>query len=284
MIAFMTESSNANTVAMPPEAPLIRLIEIMARLRDPEFGCPWDIVQTFRSIAPYTIEEAYEVADAISRNDFADLKEELGDLLLQVVFHARMAEELGEFSFADVAAAISDKMERRHPHVFGDDKTINDPSGQTTAWEAQKEEERRSKANRNGKTASLLDGIATNLPSVTRALKLQKRAATIGFDWDNIDPVLEKIDEELHELRSEVSRNGSKEDLEAELGDLMFAVVNLARHLALDPESALRRTNDKFEQRFKFIERSLENAGMDLADASLTDLEHRWQEAKKTEL
>ncbi|MBB3065650.1 nucleoside triphosphate pyrophosphohydrolase [Limibacillus halophilus] len=280
----MTESPNANMPAISPEATLARLINIMARLRNPESGCPWDIAQTFRSIAPYTVEEAYEVADAISRNDISDLKEELGDLLLQVVFHARMAEELGEFSFADVATAISDKMERRHPHVFGDDKTINDSSGQTMAWEAQKEEERRTKADRNGKASSLLDGIATNLPSVTRALKLQKRAATIGFDWDNLDPVLEKIDEELHELRTELSRNGSKDHLEAELGDLMFAVVNLARHLALDPESALRRTNEKFEQRFKFIERSLENAGMRLADASLTDLENRWQEAKKTEL
>ncbi|WP_354506675.1 nucleoside triphosphate pyrophosphohydrolase [Limibacillus sp. MBR-115] len=269
--------------AISPEATLARLINIMARLRNPESGCPWDMAQTFRSIAPYTVEEAYEVADAISRNDISDLKEELGDLLLQVVFHARMAEELGEFSFADVATAISDKMERRHPHVFGDDKTINDPSGQTTAWEAHKEEERRSKANRNGETTSLLDGIATNLPSVTRALKLQKRAATIGFDWDNLDPVLEKIDEELHELRTELSRNGPKDHLEAELGDLMFAVVNLARHLGLDPESALRRTNEKFERRFKFIERSLENSGMGLADASLTDLENRWQEAKKTE-
>lgn len=277
----MTETHDSRPKQATPEASLTRLIGIMAKLRDPETGCPWDQVQDFRSIAPYTIEEAYEVADAIERNDINDLKEELGDLLLQVVFHTRMAEELDAFTFFDVATAISDKMVRRHPHVFDQESNPQESGGQTKAWEAQKEQERRLKAQKAGTTTSVLDGIARNIPSITRAFKLQKRAATVGFDWDNLDPVLDKIDEELGELRAEITSNATKDALEAELGDLLFSVVNLARHLALDPDRALRRTNDKFEHRFKNVEHSLEVDGLAPADASLLELEERWQEAKK---
>ena len=204
---------------------ITRLIEVMARLRDPEHGCPWDVRQTFRTIAPYTIEEAYEVADAIEQADMEALKEELGDLLLQVVFHARMAEEEGRFDFDGVAAAISDKMVRRHPHVFGEDE-IAGAEAQTRAWEAHKAAERDAKAAADGRRPSVLDGIAVGLPALTRALKLQRRAARVGFDWSTAAPILDKIAEEIAELRREIETGAAPDRVEDEVGDLLFAVAN----------------------------------------------------------
>ena len=259
-----------------------RLLEIMARLRDPEHGCPWDVEQTFATIAPYTIEEAYEVADAIEQADMGALKEELGDLLLQVVFHARMAEESGQFDFGDVAAAISDKMVRRHPHVFGQE-SVDGVEAQSQAWETQKAAERTEKAAARGARASVLDGVAAGLPALTRALKLQKRAARVGFDWAEAAPILDKIAEEIAELRAEIDNGAAPERVEDELGDLLFAVVNLARRLETDPEAALRHTNAKFERRFHHIERHFAARDADLADVSLDDMEAAWQDAKATE-
>jgi MazG family protein len=228
-----------------PKEPLSRLLAVMAWLRHREHGCPWDIDQTFRTIAPYTIEEAYEVADAIERNDMAALKEELGDLLLQVVYHAQMASEARAFSFDDVAAAIADKMVDRHPHVFGDLK-IADADAQTVSWEARKAAER-AKKNGSAESAGALDGVARALPALLRAEKIQKRAARVGFDWTTIGPVIDKIEEELGELRHELAA-GQKDQARVadELGDVLFAVANLAGHCKVDPKAALRSTNYTF--------------------------------------
>ena len=256
-----------------------RLLGIMARLRDPETGCPWDVEQSFKTIAPYTIEEAYEVAEAIETNDMAALKDELGDLLLQVVYHARMAEEDGAFDFAAVAAAISDKMVRRHPHVFGD-QSVAGSAAQTRAWEETKAAERAERAGANNATHSALDGVTVGLPALTRSGKLQKRAARVGFDWPEAAQVFDKIDEELSEIKHEIDNGGGPERLEDEIGDLLFAVVNLARHLDVDPEAALRHSNAKFERRFRAMEAAILAAGRKLEDTPLDDLEAAWQAAK----
>jgi ATP diphosphatase len=253
----------------------------MAWLRDREHGCPWDIDQTFRTIAPYTIEEAYEVADAIERDDMPALKEELGDLLLQVVYHAQMASEAKAFDFDDVARAIADKMVDRHPHVFGD-LDVADAEAQTVSWEARKAAERARKPSQTGSSDGALDGVARALPALLRAEKLQKRAARVGFDWREIDPVVDKIQEELVELRTElVARQVDAQCVSDELGDVLFAVANLARHCKVDPEAALRATNDKFERRFRHIERRLAEQGRRPAEATLEEMEALWQEAKK---
>jgi MazG family protein len=257
-----------------------RLIEIMARLRAPEGGCPWDLEQIFATIAPYTVEEAYEVADAIQRGDMSDLRDELGDLLLQVVFHARMAEELDAFAFDDVAKAIADKMIRRHPHVFGD-AAERDVDTQTASWEATKAAERAEKAKRG--SASALDGVALALPALMRADKLQRRAARVGFDWPEARQVLDKIDEEIGELRAELDSGAKHDAVEDEVGDLLFALANLARHLKVDPEAALRRCNAKFERRFRAIEASLAAEGRRPENASLEEMEALWQRAKQAE-
>lgn len=258
---------------------LDRLIEVMARLRDPEGGCPWDLEQDFKSIAPYTIEEAYEVAEAIDREDMAALRDELGDLLLQVVFHARMAEEKGAFAFEDVAAAIVGKMIRRHPHVFSGE-TIEGAAAQTAAWEDQKAAEREIKAAAEGRPASVLDGVSVALPGLTRAVKLGRRAARVGFDWPETDPVIEKVNEELDELKAEIADGAPAERLEDEMGDLLFSLANLARHLGIEPEAAVRRANRKFEDRFHHVERRLREAGTAPQDASLDEMERLWAEAK----
>ncbi len=264
------------------ETPTInRLLSIMARLRDPQNGCPWDVKQSFATIAPYTIEEAYEVADAIEQGDMQALKDELGDLLLQVVFHARMAEEDGHFSFADVAEAISDKMVSRHPHVFGDHKA-DTPDEVKVTWEDQKARERAAKAaaRGNGETASALDGVTAALPALLRAEKLQKRAARVGFDWPTVAPVFEKIEEEVGEIREVIDEGGDPDKLEDEVGDLLFAAVNLSRHLGVDPEAALRRSNAKFERRFRAMETLLAADGQKADDQSLDALEALWQAVK----
>ena len=252
------------------------LLGIMERLRDPNNGCPWDREQTFATIAPYTIEEAYEVADAIQRDDLVALRDELGDLLLQVVFHARIAEEAGAFAFDDVAAAIAEKMVARHPHVFGD-ASIADAEAQSVAWEERKARERAAKA--EGGVVSALDGVAAALPALTRALKLQNRAARVGFDWPDVEPVYAKIAEELDELRA---ARGPAEVAE-EYGDMLFAVANLARHLKLDPETALRAANAKFERRFKAVEDKLRAAGKAPGQSSLAEMDALWDQTKAEE-
>ena len=256
---------------------IARLIQVMARLRAPDGGCPWDLEQTFETIAPYTIEEAYEVAEAIRQDDMTALKEELGDLLLQVVYHARMAEEQGAFDFDAVAGAIADKMIRRHPHVFGQSQ-VADATAQSASWEALKAEERAAKAAAEGRHASVLDGVGVGFPALTRAEKLQKRAARVGFDWPAAAPVFAKIEEELAEVREVMAEGGDRKRLEDEVGDLLFATANLARHLKLDPETALRRANDKFEGRFMAVEASFPE-GLD--GVSLEQMETAWQKAKK---
>jgi ATP diphosphatase len=253
------------------------LLNVMARLRDPARGCPWDMEQTFRTIAPYTIEEAYEVAEAIERDDMAALEDELGDLLFQVVFHARMAEEAGSFAFDDVARGVVDKMVRRHPHVFGD-KQVSDATAQTVHWEDLKAHER-AKATTEG-AVSALDGLALGLPALLRALKLQKRAARVGFDWPSTLEVFEKCAEEIAELQHEIESNGNAERLTDEIGDLLFVLVNLARHLEVDPEGALRHANAKFERRFRAVERAFDH---DLDGVSLDRMEAAWQRAKEDE-
>ena len=262
---------------------MLRLIEVMARLRDPATGCPWDIEQNFETIAPYTIEEAYEVADAIERGDKEALRDELGDLLLQVVYHARMAEEDGDFDFAAVADAISDKMLRRHPHVFGAEE-VESAAAQTRAWEDHKAAERQAKAAENGDgRASVLDGVALGLPALSRAIKLQRRAARVGFDWPDILPVLDKIEEEIAELKQEIRDGSPPERVTDELGDLFFVLANLARHLDSDPEAALRHANAKFTRRFQAIEARFAAAGRELSEASLAEMEAVWQDVKKAE-
>ncbi|MBL0898470.1 MAG: nucleoside triphosphate pyrophosphohydrolase [Reyranella sp.] len=262
-----------------PREPLARLLAVMAWLRDRQHGCPWDIDQTFKTIAPYTIEEAYEVADAIERDDMPALKEELGDLLLQVVYHAQMASEAKAFGFDDVAATIADKMVDRHPHVFGD-LDIKTADAQTISWEARKAAERAAKRSA-AEPAGTLDGVARALPALMRAEKLQKRAARVGFDWAATGPVIDKIEEELGELRAELEAGKVDRDrLADELGDVLFAVANLARHCKVDPEAALRATNDKFEKRFRYIEKRLGEQGRKPTDAALEEMEVLWQQAK----
>lgn len=258
------------------DAGLPRLLAIMARLRDPERGCPWDIEQTFASIAPYTIEEAYEVAEAIAEDDMGELRFELGDLLLQVVFHARMAEERGAFDFDDVARAISDKMLRRHPHVFGAESRDKSAEQQTRDWEAIKAAERAGKAH---KQPSALDGVAAGLPALTRAVKLQNRAARVGFDWPDATSVLDKIAEETRELVEATDPDHAAE----EYGDLMFVMANLARHLGIDPEAALRAANAKFTRRFTAVEAALDAGGSSPAQSDLAEMDALWDAAKAAE-
>jgi len=251
---------------------MLQLLDIMQRLRDPQNGCPWDVKQDFSTIAPYTIEEAYEVADAIARHDMADLKDELGDLLFQVVFHAQMASEQGSFDFDDVHQAVCDKMLRRHPHVFAD-LEIRDAAHQKQVWEDYKSEERKQKGEHG-----LMDGIPVGMAELQRAVKLQKRARKVGFDWPSAAPVLEKIDEEMSELRAAISA-ADRDAMEDELGDLLFAAVNLARHLDIDPAGALRRSNAKFERRFRVMEEAAGGpAGLETLD--LEQMEMLWQKAK----
>ncbi len=258
----------------PDFEPIHRLLEVMARLRDPSGGCPWDKEQTFATIAPYTVEEAYEVADAIERGDLADLKDELGDLLLQVVFHARMAQEQGAFDFNDVATAIVDKMIRRHPHVFAE-QTFKDLSEQTAAWDAIKAQERAGK----NRASSLLDDVPTGLPGMTRAVKLTKRAARVGFDWPSTQEVLSKLREELAELEAEIEAN-DPEKVREELGDLLFVCANLARKLDVDPEDAVRAANAKFARRFAYIERALAARGSSPERSNLAEMDGLWNEVR----
>ncbi|HEX2559920.1 nucleoside triphosphate pyrophosphohydrolase [Phenylobacterium sp.] len=260
--------------APPSERPIDRLLAIMARLRDPTDGCAWDLEQTFATIAPYTVEEAYEVADAIERGDLKDLKEELGDLLLQVVFHSRMAEEQGAFAFDDVADAISEKMIRRHPHVFGEAQ-VRTSAEQTAAWEEVKAAEREKK----GRAESLLDEVPTGLPALTRAVKLTGRAARVGFDWPNAEHVIGKLHEELGELQAEIAA-GDKAKMRDELGDILFVVANLARKLDLEPEDALRSSNAKFARRFRYIELRLKERGKTPAQSDLAEMDALWDEIR----
>ncbi|GAA3073580.1 nucleoside triphosphate pyrophosphohydrolase [Rhizobium viscosum] len=273
---------------MEPSKDISRLIEIMAALRDPESGCPWDIEQDFESIKPYTLEEAYEVADAIERKDMDDLCDELGDLLLQVVFHARMAEEAGEFSFGDVVEAITRKMIRRHPHVFAR-SDADTPDAVKKQWDEIKQAEKRERAERRARRgmtedfkAGFLGSVQRSFPALTEALKLQERAAKVGFDWSAPEPILDKIEEEVDELRVAL-REGDKSKVSDELGDLIFAVVNIGRHVKADPEQALRGTNTKFRRRFNHIETVLDAEGESLEAASLERMEEIWQAAKAIE-
>jgi nucleoside triphosphate diphosphatase len=265
---------------MSPSRDIIRLIEIMAALRAPGTGCPWDLEQNFATIAPYTIEEAYEVADAIARGDLDDLRDELGDLLLQVVFHARMAQEQGAFEFGDVVQAITEKLLRRHPHVFGDAGGLT-PEGVKGLWERIKAEER-SQKNATAGSEGALAGVPAALPALTRALKLQAKAGKVGFDWNDPLAVLAKIREEADEIEADLT-HGRRAAAAAEVGDLLFAVVNLARHLDADPEATLRATNRKFEQRFASIERALAERGKTPQEATLEEMDRLWNEAKAAE-
>ncbi|MES5048560.1 nucleoside triphosphate pyrophosphohydrolase [Rhizobium nepotum] len=265
-----------------------RLIEIMEALRQPETGCPWDVVQTFETIKPYTIEEAYEVADAIERKDMDDLCDELGDLLLQVVFHARIAEERGEFAFGDVVEAVTSKMIRRHPHVFAV-SAADTPESVKLQWDQIKAAEKRERAARRAQRgitedfkAGFLGGVQRSQPALTEALKLQEQAARVGFDWSDPAPILDKIEEEIAELR-EALAEGKPEKVSDELGDLIFALVNIGRHVKADPEDALRGTNTKFRRRFNHIETSLTENGETLEEASLERMEDLWQAAKRIE-
>ena len=260
-----------------PSKGMLRLQEIMRALRDPEGGCPWDIEQNFSSIAPYTVEEAYEVADAIERENWDDLKNELGDLLLQTVYHTQMAEEENLFNFNDVVNKISEKMIKRHPHVFGSSKQNKTSDQQIKDWEAIKADER-VKKNQTG----ILDDVAINLPALVRSFKLQKRAARVGFDWPTISKVLKKVEEETKEL-VEAKEFESQERIKEEFGDLMFSIVNLGRHLKVDPEEALKKANKKFITRFKFIEDEIKSQGRNLEDTSLEEMEQLWQSAKNTD-
>jgi len=258
-------------------SPVDRLNAIMARLRDPVGGCPWDVEQTFQTIAPYTLEEAYEVADAIERGDWDELKSELGDLLFQVVFHARMAEEQGLFAFDDVANAIADKLERRHPHVFGDEAAKADGAAQKARWEDIKAAERMAKAQHG-----VLDDVPVGLPALARAAKLTKRAARVGFDWPSTAEVLDKLDEEVAELKAEITA-GDLDKARGELGDLLFVMANLARKLGVEPEDALRGTNAKFVRRFGFIEAELAKDGRTPEQSDLAEMDGLWNAAKSGE-
>jgi nucleoside triphosphate diphosphatase len=267
---------------MKPSRDMAALIQIMAALRTPGSGCPWDLEQSFATIAPYTIEEAYEVADAISRGDLEHLREELGDLLLQVVFHARMAEESGAFDFGDVVLGLTEKLLRRHPHVFGEARGLS-PEAVKELWEGIKAVEKaaRGSARPAGRDGTLA-GVPVALPALTRALKLQGKAGGVGFDWNDPRAVLVKIREEADEIEAEIAR-GRHADAGREVGDLLFAVVNLARHLGIDPEAALRATNAKFERRFAAIEHTLAARGKSPKDASLAEMDALWDEAKAAE-
>ena len=268
---------------MTPSRDISRLIEIMAALRTPVTGCPWDLEQNFATIAPYTIEEAYEVVDAIDRGDLDDLREELGDLLLQVVFHAQMASEQNAFAFGDVVEAITRKMIRRHPHVFADKDGNLASSHVKEVWDRIKAEEKAERAaHRPPEHKSRLASVKAGQPALTRAMELQRKASTVGFDWNDPRAVLHKIREEADEIEAALDR-GDVEELAAETGDLLFALVNLARHVGADPESALRGTNAKFERRFAYIERALAAKGRSLEDASLDEMDALWNEAKGAE-
>jgi ATP diphosphatase len=269
---------------MTPSRDIQRLLEIMAALRTPGIGCPWDLEQNFSTIAPYTIEEAYEVADAIARHDLHDLRDELGDLLLQVVFHARMAAEQNAFDFGDVVQSITEKLVRRHPHVFG---AVDRMAADAVAglWDRIKAEEQAERAARRGVSEGregALAGVPATLPGLTRALKLQEKAGKVGFDWNDPLAVLAKIREEADEIEAEIA-SGERDRAGAEVGDLLFAVVNLARHLKIDPEAALRATNLKFERRFAMIEKALAERGKSPAEASLAEMDAIWNAAKAAE-
>ncbi len=256
------------------KAPIARLLTIMSRLRDPNGGCPWDLEQTFKTIAPYTIEEAYEVADAIERDDMNDLRDELGDLLFQVVFHSQMARERGAFTFDDVVDAICDKMERRHPHVFGEAR-IENAAEQTIAWDEQKRRERAQTAQ------SVLDDVPLALPALTRANKLGKRAAEVGFEWPDTHGALDKVVEEIEELRTELAASPDLERISNEIGDLLFSLVNVCRYLRIDPETSLRNANAKFERRFRYVERRLKEQGRSPEQATLEEMDALWEEGKR---
>jgi ATP diphosphatase len=268
------DTSASDALCHDPEGGLPRLLEIMRRLRDPETGCPWDVEQTFETIAPYTIEEAHEVSDAIDRQDWTDLAAELGDLLLQTVYQTQIGAERGLFDFHAVANGIAQKMLDRHPHVFGDESNKKSAAQQTRDWEAQKAQERAARAE-----TGVLDGVALGLPALMRALKLQKRAARVGFDWDNADQVLAKLSEEAREL-AEARQSKSAAHMHEEFGDLLFVMVNLGRHMGLDPEHALRDANTKFSRRFGHIETELAAAGRSPAEATLDEMEALWIDAK----
>ncbi len=259
-----------------------RLLAIMAALRDPETGCPWDKAQTFATIIPFTIEETYEVAEAIDAGDMVSLREELGDLLFQVVFYAQMASEADDFNFDDIVSGICDKLERRHPHVFGDEK-IDDAEAQSQAWEQHKQRERDAKADQARLPGSLMDDIPKALPSLMRAMKLQRRAARVGFDWPAVEPVLAKIEEELAEVREALVQGGNHARLTHEVGDLIFACTNLARHTRVDPEEAMRGVNNRFESRFRRIEGLLAEQGKTAQEATLAELDALWELAKREE-
>lgn len=253
------------------------LLEIMRRLRDPETGCPWDVQQTFASLVPHTLEEAYEVAETIEEGDLSALPDELGDLLFQVVFYARIAEEEGRFDFADVVRRIGDKLVRRHPHVFADAR-VESAEAQTREWEAHKRRERE----QQGKGGSLLDGVSLALPALTRAVKLQRRAARAGFDWPSVDGVLDKVREEVAEVEAELRDSPDPDRIAAEIGDLLFSVVNLARHLEVDPETALRQANRRFQRRFAGVEARLRASG-GIEQASTAEMDAAWEEAKQAD-
>jgi nucleoside triphosphate diphosphatase len=275
---FLESPPNMTRPAPPADLPpMERLLAIMARLRDREDGCPWDQEQTFETIAPYTVEEAYEVADAVERGDLHDLKEELGDLLLQVVFHSRMAEEHGAFAFEDVARAINDKMVRRHPHVFADE-TYESLAHQKEGWEALKAAERQGK----GRKESLLDDVPVALPGLTRAVKLSKRAATVGFVWPTVQDVVLKLHEEVGEMLAEIEA-GDLEKARQEIGDVLFVVANLARTLDVDPEDAIRYTNAKFVRRFRYVEERLAERGRTPDQSDLAEMDGLWEDAKAAE-
>ena len=260
--------------------PIDNLLKIMVQLRDPTKGCPWDIDQTFETIAPYALEEAYEVVEAITNKDYENLRDELGDLLLQVVFHSQIAKESNLFNFEEVIDSICVKMIKRHPHVFGN-ADINTSDEQLSSWEAIKAEERAKKSNKDSNSSSALDGVSVAYPALLRAEKLQKRAAQVGFDWKDTEPVLSKLDEEICELKEALNNDFDKAKVEEELGDILFSCVNIARHLNLDAETALNKANRKFTKRFQFIEKSLkEELNIKPENADFSDLENRWIRAK----
>jgi ATP diphosphatase len=263
-------------------ASLDRLVQVMARLRDPNGGCPWDLEQDFKSIAPYTLEETYEVVEAIEQNDPVAIKDELGDLLFQIVFHAQMGREAGLFDLDQIAAHVADKMIERHPHVFGD-RDAHTAQAVLANWENDKAKKREAKASADGQAISALDGVSPALPASTRAVKLQNRAARVGFDWPEARDIIAKIREEIAELETEIDRRDNRDAVEDEFGDVFFAVINLARRLNVDPETALRRTNRKFERRFRGIEQRLAAEGRAVKDASLEEMEKIWCEVKAEE-
>ena len=270
-----------NPASPEPSRELAVLLDIMAALRTPDTGCPWDLDQDFASIAPFTIEEAYEVADAIARGALDELRDELGDLLLQVVFHARMAEERGLFDFGGVVEAITSKLIRRHPHVFGDARNLS-PDEVKRLWDEIKRAEKAARPDSNGGLSSVLDGVPVGMPSLTRSDKLTRKAARVGFSWPDSEGVLAKIEEELAEVRLALAK-GSKAELAGEVGDLLFTVANLARHLDIDPEAALAATNRKFERRFRFVEWALAEEGRSPGEATLREMDGLWDEAKSSE-